>query len=516
MKIPILTEVLEMSIPKRIKNLIKRVLNEQDEDAADEIIALSEEILGHIAARGFLIYLRHDQQKQVHMDFLLNLFSIPMHHNAGPLYRQSVEMVRDCPALNSDFIESIYRENGKYHERIHHFSDLRNRVMHGFFVLPPEENQEEAQHLGELLKELSSAGFFDETDDLHFFGKDGFTGRWSINTEDEWRKLSEKSWEFGSLCQTIVEQKKESFWEEHRESITKGNRENAPEEIKYFVNSNQKGSFALWVHPTDRNRHSLFADVGAWLSSQSETLTIAYRMEDVGITFSMGFLIERLVALLDPSGKSAGKKDKPKERLQNLRKNDHRKIVVLIDMFNTALFSPDHVSQSKEFLSDNNILLIAIVHRYSHLERFFNKSLATGIRNAAGIPPSKERKYLLENYLRFKGPFEERKEDWDDYNKLRLILEDVCNLLQNGVEVIARRYADKNGHSIESVHEVFAVLQPWIPHIRRPFEEDMIDEILGYPSAITETTPIYLTLGRRDLKLEYRHRMLILHSGEKD
>jgi len=34
--------------------------------------------------------------------------------------------------------------------------------------------------------------------------------------------------------------------------------------------------------------------------------------------------------------------------------------------------------------------------------------------------------------------------------------------------------------------------------------------LYGFPSTITEVTPIYLALGRRDLKLEYQHKVISL------
>jgi hypothetical protein len=40
-------------------------------------------------------------------------------------------------------------------EKIHHFAGLRNAVMHGFFVLPPERNREEAKRMEEALEQIA-------------------------------------------------------------------------------------------------------------------------------------------------------------------------------------------------------------------------------------------------------------------------------------------------------------------------------------------------------------------------
>jgi hypothetical protein len=60
------------------------------------------------------------------------------------------------------------------------------------------------------------------------------------------------------------------------------------------------------------------------------------------------------------------------------------------------------------------------------------------------------------------------------------------------------------------VLEIFALLHPWVKTKREAFEADTVDELYGFPSTMTEVTPIYLSLGRRDLKLEYQHKVISL------
>ena len=84
----------------------------------------------------------------------------------------------------------------------------------------------------------------------------------------------------------------------------------------------------------------------------------------------------------------------------------------------------------------------------------------------------------------------------------------ICDALQQGQKIYARRFADEYQYDIEYVYEIFAVLYPWVHNEREKFEEDTIDDLYGFPSLITETTPIYLALGRRDIKLEYQHKVI--------
>jgi hypothetical protein len=38
--------------------------------------------------------------------------------------------------------------------------------------------------------------------------------------------------------------------------------------------------------------------------------------------------------------------------------------------------------------------------------------------------------------------------------------------------------------------------------------KDDLDELYGFPKNQTETSSIFLTLGRRDIDLEYKHKIL--------
>jgi hypothetical protein len=89
-------------------------------------------------------------------------------------------------------------------------------------------------------------------------------------------------------------------------------------------------------------------------------------------------------------------------------------------------------------------------------------------------------------------------------------LEKVLFDLNSGQSLYARRFADEHGYEIEDVHEIFALLYPWVQTKHVPFEADTVDELYGFPSTMTEVTPIYLALGRRDLKLEYQHKVISL------
>jgi hypothetical protein len=61
---------------------------------------------------------------------------------------------------------------------------------------------------------------------------------------------------------------------------------------------------------------------------------------------------------------------------------------------------------------------------------------------------------------------------------------------------------------MEYIHEAFSFLNPYFNFSEEEFELDELDEIYDYPKKVKESTLIYLTLERRDIKLEYKHKVL--------
>ena len=507
-----LSSVLKLSLPIRLKEKIDAVLNEYENYAADELVELAEEILNQIAAVGILNYLKHAHHKEVYNDFVIQLFNSSGHdYNAGPLFRWSANMIKDCPKMRSKKCFQFYWEvkNGKdiLCEKVQQLAELRNMVMHGFFVLPPEKNIEIADNIGHLLIELHQADFFSTSADYHFFNQKGFTGKWNITDSEEWNAYKAET-PFGKLSQRIIFEQSEFFWKNEEEIFEYANKLFVPEEIKVFVNNNTRGAFACWVHPKDNSASNRYAAIGNFIKAQKEILFIGYNLHEKGISYTGTFLINRLLGLLKIKDKPISKNKKAEELITGLRKNNKQKVVILINNIHFALFSSQHVSKLNNFLYDNNIILIAVGHHYEHFDSFFNQSVP--ISYSTTLPNEDEQQTVIRNYLRFKGPSIDKLEEIEDVQLLDLILKKVISELTDGKKVYARRFADEHNYDIEYVHEIFALLHPWVESYRENFEKDTVDELYGFPSIMTEVTPIYLALGRRDLKLEYQHKVLSL------
>lgn len=495
--------------PPRLRTRIEAALAEEEAYAADELVELAEETLLHLAAAGVAHYLQNGPQREAYNDFLLQLFNGGGHDlNAGPLYRWAANMVRECPALKTAPLRAFFWEHtadGRevLAARVNRLSDLRNQVMHGFFVLPPQRNRSEAEAIGGLLLELHQAGVLQAYGEFHFLHKGAYSGTWQINDQAQWEALRGDT-PFGRLVERVLEERSPAFWEREEQCFADAGEDIVPAPLKAFVDGRDRGAFACWAHPDDPRRHATYAAIGKWLRARPGTLTVAYALHGTGLSFTAPFLLERLASLLETAPPT--KRRSPAERIKAARASHPGQVVVLVDQVHEALFSPQHITTACDLLHENRLLLVATGQRHDRLDGFFNAAYT--LPHPARVPTSAQRRDALHNVLRFRGPFADRSEDRPEVEELQRIVDLLCEALQQGHTVVARRFADEHHLPIEPVHEAFALLAPWVRPGRLPFTEDAAHELYGYPLELTETSPIYLALGRRDLTLEYQHRTL--------
>ncbi len=496
----------DIQLNARLRALMFAVEQEELQYAADELVELAEEILHQIAAVGFVYYLTSKNQKEVYNDFLIQLFNSSGHdYNAGPLFRWAANMVQE---LKNEMPEDHYKFfwiDGELNTEVNHLAHLRNEVMHGFFVLPPERNILESEKLSSLLQGIVDTGLIEKKGNYHFSDHTGFTGNWNITEQAQWNALLSDS-PFGDLCERIIHENTEGFWKLEEDLFQSANEE-VPTEIKQFVQNHIRGGLAVWTHPNDFHSSDLYAAVGSWLRQQDDIIVVGYQLHHQGLSYTGNFLLNRLFQLLNSDENVVPKNKKLEVLVAKLRSElSGKKIVVLINRIHIALFSPQHVTNLNNFLYQNNILFVAIGHHYEHFNGFFNSSIEMVKEFKA--PSRAEAVEALHNYLRFKGPSKERIDEKGDVKILEDILHQVLAELNQGSSLYARRFADNHGYDIEYVHEIFALLHPWVSTVRESFQADELDHTYGFPAKMTEVTPIYLSLGRRDLKLEYQHKVI--------
>jgi hypothetical protein len=497
-------------LPNQLIEKISALQSEDESYAADELVELGEEILSQLAAMGIAAYLKQDNQKEVFNDFLISLFLSNGHaYNAGPLYRWAANMIKDAEGEEVMLLRPFFWENknGKevLNEKVHHLASLRNSVMHGFFVLPPETNREEAAKMESIIEQIKKEDLFEQQRvDFHFIKEKSFSGQWNIVEDKQWRRLTD-CFQFGELAKRIAHEYDDSFRAEENEFVLKEVLD-VPEglsKLQSFVKNKNKGAFVNWYTPNNKSGVDMYRASTQWLLKQ-DIVVVYFALHEQGANFTKRFLVQEIAkALYAKIGDSKIFKD-PLKYIKN-QKELPRICVVLHDV-HIGLFSPGHLSSLFNDLYDLGVLLIATSWYYPWLNRFFNASqdLRQHIKNS----DPKTIDWSLKNYLRFKGPSAEQVNSVDDFNTIKNICTKLTEEIEGNKNAIARRFADDNNYPIEYVHECFSILSPFFNNESTSFIQDEVDELYGFPKTIEESSRIYLTLGRRDLKLEYQHRTL--------
>jgi hypothetical protein len=509
MKNEILHQLASSSFSENLTRKIQAVLDEADEYAADELVELGEEILSQLAAIGFAVYLQQPNQKEVFNDFLINLFSSSGHDfNSGPLYRWAANMVLNAEGELANKIKPYFweevEEKKVLNNKIHHLASLRNEVMHGFFVLPPERNREEANKAALILEQCVKDNLFETNwGNFPFIAATGFNGNWSVD-ENDWEKFI-NCYDFSQLAARVRYEWSASFQTEEKQFAfekTKGNTK-VLAEFNQFLESNTKGALAIWHRPFDQVGESTYKYLVQNIST-NHFLPIFYTIHESGVTYLNSFLLHQINFQLAAQNNVTQINKDPYKALKELRAKCKLKPVVILNQIHLGLFNSNHLLKLANVLFENEILLIGIGIHHPYLNKYFNKSI--DCKNHAFIPSEKQLQLTLNNYLRFKHS----SSDESDTKLLMKISKKLVGVLKKGTPIIARNFADANNFPVEFVHECFAVLHPFLDFSSKPFEVDEIDELYEFPIEIKESSRIFLSLGRRDIKLEYQHKILSL------
>jgi hypothetical protein len=505
-------QLTQPNLPTLLIQKIEAVKEEEDAYAADELVELGEEILSQLAAMGIAAYLKQPKQKEVFNDFLISLFLSDGHsYNAGPLYRWAANMLKEAEGEEAALLRSFFWQttDGKevLNEQVHHLASLRNAVMHGFFVLPPERNREEAQKIEAILKKISEAKLFEHSwGDFHFLGTTHFNGHWNLRGQEDWTKFT-GCYSFGKLAARVSHEYDHSFREEENIFARKdySTDEELQKEVSNFLTISGKGALICWTRPGDSRGENAYRN----LLQTAEKLNYApvfYVLHERGANFTSTFLLRELGKMLQElTGDEKALKD-PLKFVKDPKTMLSKKPVVILHDIHLALFSPNHLTNLFNALYDAGIPVLATGYFYHYLAKFFNRSV--DLRGTTVAPDLKELETSLKNYLRFKGPSHEQEDEQTDFEKLKTIVLKLNESIMKEMRVVARRFADAHNYPIEYVHEAFAILSPFYDQDKEEFIKDEVDELYGFPKTIEESSHVFLTLGRRDVKLEYQHKVL--------
>lgn len=511
-----LAQLHKKNLPLAIKDAIQQVLDEEPAYVADELVDLSEAVLLELAALGIAAYLNQPKQKSVYNDFLLQLFTTKSHtYNAGPLYRWAANMIKELDTKEAKVLFPLFWEkNGEtlqLNSNIHHLALLRNKVMHGFFLLPPKRNHKEANHLAEVIAQLYKAKVFSlfKDNSFHFISNQdeltAYSGRWGIQNK-EWQ-LMENAHAFGSLSLTIKYQFSEEFikeqytWLENNLSKQKVNRQ-----VANFTNVKTQGAFAFWHRPNDHANEQI-ANMYAQLDKSDSHFPLFLALDSQGIIFTSKFLLSKLAIRLATVTGTSKYSSQPIKAVKELREKCNKQPVIIIKDIHHSLFQSDHLLHLADFFYENNILLVAFGVHYTWMDQFFNHCIP--IKSKTYIPKVKEWLPLLDNYLRYKGPNKEFEKELHQYQLIKKIIIHLLKEITKN-KLVARRFADEHEYPLEYVHEAFAFLHPFLKAGKMTFKKDVLDDLYDFPKEITEASRIYFSIGRRDTKLEYQHQTLAL------
>ncbi len=500
------------TLPNRLQFKIEAVRQESDEYAADELIELGEEILSQLAAMGLAAYLQQDKQKETLNDFIISLFLSNGHeYNAGPLYRWVANMLKEAEGEKAQLLRPFFwqqEENGKevLNSEIHQLAALRNDVMHGFFVLPPEKNREIAQQMESILSKLEDAGLFTtEFGVFHFCNKAGFSGHWNVVQDTEWEQLISSN-EFGVLAKRISYEYSSAFKEEetilaHKPFV----QEDSLNEKTVDLLHKGKGALVAWYTPDSDQGENAYRQFIQQLDT-NVYLPIYYTVHEQGATFTATFLKQVIQkSLQEFTNKEI------KDPFKFLKGNTlSKKPVLILHNIHTGLFNSNHITHLFNACYEVNLPILATAWHYPFLKRFVN--LEVNLHTNESTISKNIIAASLSNYIRFKGITDEKNQEKEQeaFNLLEKIVFQLHETLEKEKQVVARRFADTFDYPIEFVHEAFSILSPFYQLKRdKEFVKDEVDELYGFPKTIEESSRIFLSLGRRDVKLEYKHKVLI-------
>jgi hypothetical protein len=501
------------TLPNRFQTKIEAIRQESDEYAADELIELGEEILSQLAAMGLAVYLQQKKQQETFNDFVISLFLSNGHkYNAGPLYRWVANMLKEAEGERAQLLRPFFwqqEENGQevLNSEIHQLATLRNDVMHGFFVLPPEKNREIAKQMENILAKLEDAGLFTtEFGVFHFCNKDGFTGQWNVVQDSEWELLA-SSERFGVLAKRISYEYSAVFLEEEQKNASGVFvlNEGLNEKTQTLLQKG-KGAFVSWFRPNSVNGLNAYRQ---WVQTIDKKvyLPIYYTINEQGATFTATFLNQLLRKVLQ---NETGKEIKDVFTFLKDKKNGlTKKPILILHNFHLGLFNQNHLTKLFNACYDVSLPILASAWHYPYLKRFVNLEFedynGNNDINKELIVSS------LHNYIRFKGVTGENNQEKEKeaFSLLEKIVFQLHESLEEEKQVVARRFADAFDYPIEFVHEAFSILSPFYQTSKEEFIKDEVDELYGFPKTIEESSRIFLSLGRRDIKLEYKHKVLI-------
>jgi hypothetical protein len=514
-------QLLSENFPnKRLRIKMLDLGNEYPEYAADELLLLSEEILSQVSAYGVCLYLKQGGKLQTEKnnDYILHdLFLHDGHQNAGPIFYRIRGIIQELSPENSknDHVLSekqkdLFDGESEINKKLQELAAFRNALMHGFFKLPAKRNEELVEEIQAILEKLlNHYELFKHKSDFHFWKNEGFSGHWNIQDNDDWNYLSGKN---VTLFEKLASLAKDELHSPDFVKAVSVSHEPKFEfekkaDLEGFISSDFKESLYVQFHPRHKQQQDEFYESTYALLKQKENVKLlSYTINENGIGYTSYLLIYHLLKNLGLQTNENDSKKKIKSNVAELKRSG-KKMVILINNIHLVPFASDHITSLMKFFKESEIHFIGIGWEYEHLNSIFSQKLDLR-KEINTIPDATEIDLLIKNHTRHRGPYQNEKE----YDDLKSLIYLISDRLKDKKPVIARQLADEEGLDIELINEALYILYPYFKYDQsgsvNNYLKDELDELYGFPKNQTETSSIFLTLGRRDIELEYKHKIL--------
>ena len=514
-------------LPVQLKERINNYLEEDLCYAADEVVDLAEATLAFINALSIMVYIR-----QKNTDDRLNQEVVELlfggHLNPGALYRSTVTgLLRKMKgtATGNTLSKRFMDETDNYRTDMNGLSELRNQIMHGLFVLPPDKNEENMEMICSLIEELFSDGqlnlkvvnkipYHNDIDLRPIFYIDN---KGHIRHHDVYSNGLENAIEVlvdsGDFFEIFNQTSKElslDFLNDKPETISGEKTDNyiltdIQEKTIKFIKT---GAGHLWITADQYNCQNISNSIKETLENNGYNIS-NWRAENTGLRYSQLLLLKVVAKMLGIAPKS-NSLNGLENTISKCSKANKEKVVIIIDNAHKRQFSKDSFLQSVDFLYKQGIRIICLSPYYGTMFQYFNHHIAIrpkGIKRMSSLL----RFNLFEDYLYDSGLL--NNENTIEKQHLLHLSKAVDKLWAEVKEtpyVTLRKMADGNEEFTSVlIEEAANLLSPVLIHDSIEFEPTQWDILLDNPKINSESSYIFQILGRTDINLDYKARICV-------
>jgi len=521
------------AIPFYIKSNLKPLFQEEAHFAADEVSALAEACLAYFNGLVMMAYLREGKQTEKLNQMLLDFFTGTKRH-AGEVYRTITTKILlfkpDHPLAD----KLLDKQSMNYRKEINDLATLRNEIMHGLFVLPPDKNHENTERIATLLENFFADGFAQMVIDNEVPQMNGLDMRPYFTVEEnnitlndglskvfytaETDEVLKDTGDFYRLYQKSISEQTIDYIDKQISIALSTPLKKDPQtdsilnQIHRFLDQ-EKGN--VWVHGYLEDREAISTALIKDLTDKN-TLVIPYTLENNGLKYTALYALKQLFL---KTGLSVKKdyKESPEKYIEKLKSDSAvTSVVFIINSINKRQFAENHVLTLMNDFYSKDVRVVGLSDYYPSLSPFFNASIEIVSERTQDLTPAIINQ-LLNDYLYDTGPDQAvTTQDKQDYEELKKAVDLLWKQLNEQEYVNLRNLAGSNNtFSFLMLEEAADIIAPYVERDTLLFEPTEWDPLTDLPMKETESSLIYTILGRHDIRMEYEQPILFLSKNHE-